>query len=207
MGTELAFKVIFIVLFVTLLVIRGFFGWNVRQAGHSSWSVDKDAVEREGKWSLLLRPIVFLCMLASIILYLVSPEGSSCLVVTLPGQLRWFGAGLGIVSLPLLFWVHHTLREYWSTALQLRKSHSLITSGPYRWIRHPMYSALMLCFVGLSLVSAVWPFILLVFLSILFFCRVVGREETMMIEQFGNEYRAYMKRTGRFLPRLFPHSE
>jgi protein-S-isoprenylcysteine O-methyltransferase Ste14 len=77
----------------------------------------------------------------------------------------------------------------------------------YRWVRHPMYSALMLCFVGLSLVSAVWPFMVLVLLSILFFFRVVGREEVMMIEQFGDEYRAYMKKTGRFLPRLSSKSE
>jgi len=203
MSTELVFRAIFLVLFIVLLVIRGLFGWKVRQAGHSSWSVDKDAVEREGKWSIILRPIAFLCMLALVVLYATNPEESSWLTVSLPGWLRWFGVGLGIISLPLLVWVHHTLREYWSTALQLRKSHLLITEGPYGWVRHPMYTALMLCFIGLSLVSAVWPFMLLVVLSMLFFYRVVGREEAMMIEQFGDQYRTYMERTGRFLPRLF----
>ena len=64
-----------------------------------------------------------------------------------------------------------------------------------------MYAVLMLCFIGLSLVSAAWPFLLLTVVTIPFFYRVSGKEETMMIEQFGDEYRAYMQRTGRFLPR------
>jgi protein-S-isoprenylcysteine O-methyltransferase Ste14 len=207
MSMGLVFKIIFIALFVALLVIRGLFGWKVRQAGLSSWSADEDAVEREGKWSILLRPLVFLCMLAFVVLYVVSPGESSWLLVSLPGWFRWFGVGLGVASLPFVAWVHHTLREYWSTVPQLREGHVLITSGPYRWIRHPMYTGLTLCFVGLSLTSTVWPFMLLVLLMLLFFFRVVGREEAMMIEQFGDEYRAYMKRTGRFLPRLFARLE
>jgi len=207
MSMDSVFKTIFFVLFVALLVIRGFFGWKVRQAGHSSWSVSQDAVEREGKWSLLLRPILFICMLALVVQYAVSPDESNWLFVSLPACLRWVGVGLGVASLPLLTWVHCTLGEHWSTVLQLRKGHALVTRGPYRWIRHPMYTALMLSFIGLSLVSAVWPLMVLVFLSILFFYRVVSREETMMVEQFGDEYRAYMKRTGRFLPRLLPDLE
>ena len=206
MGTEPVFKAIFLVLFIALLTIRGLFGWRVRQAGHSSWSANKDAVRREGRWSLLLRPVAFLCMLAVVALYATSPLESSWLTVSLPGWLRWLGVGLAFISLPLLVWVHRTLREYWSTVIQLRESHALITDGPYGWIRHPMYTALTLCFIGLSLVSAVWPFMLLVVLSMLFFYRVTGREEAMMIERFGDQYRAYMERTGRFLPRLIRKS-
>jgi len=67
---------------------------------------------------------------------------------------------------------------------QFKKEHALVTHGPYRWVRHPMYTALLLLFVGLFLVSAVWPFLLLIVVSVLMFYRVVGKEETMMVEQY-----------------------
>jgi protein-S-isoprenylcysteine O-methyltransferase Ste14 len=104
--------------------------------------------------------------------------------------------------LAFLAWVHQTLREYWSTVLQLRQSHRLITSGPYRHIRHPMYSALTLCFLSLAFVSAAWPLLILVLGIVPFFYRVTIKEEEMLIGQFGDEYREYRKRTGRFVPRL-----
>jgi len=201
MQANMAFRIIFFALFFALLAIRAFFGWKVRQAGHNSWSLNKDAVKREGTWSILLRFVMGLCLVALAVIYAVDPDEPGWLDVPLPDWLRWLGAGLGILSLPLLVWVHHTLREYWSGNLQLRRNHSLITQGPYRWVRHPMYAVLMLCFIGLSLVSAAWPFLLLTVVTIPFFYRVSGKEEAMMIEQFGDEYRAYMRRTGHFLLR------
>lgn len=110
---------------------------------------------------------------------------------------------LGVFNLIYLIWAHQTLREHWSTVLQLRESHVLITTGPYRWIRHPMYFALMLCFLNLAIISAVWPLLLLAIGTMPFFFRVTVKEEVMMIGQFGDEYREYMKHTGRFIPQLF----
>jgi protein-S-isoprenylcysteine O-methyltransferase Ste14 len=202
-SAELVFKLIFLIQFAVLLVIRVLFGLRVRESGNDSWSVNKEAVDREGKWSMVSRPMAFLGMMALVVLYTAGSGELKWLVVPLPVWLRWLGVGLGIICLPLLVWIHHTLRDYWSTSLQLRNGHSLIREGPYRRVRHPMYTALILCFTGLSLVSALWPFMLVAGLSILFFSRVAGREETMMIAQFGDEYRAYMQCTGRFLPRRF----
>ena len=202
MNTTIFFKVFFFGLFFALLAIRVFFGWRVRKAGYNSWSVDRKLVEREGTWSIVLRLAAALCLLALVVLYAISPEGPSWMTLCLPSWLRWLGVGLGITGLLLLAWVHETLREYWSTGLQLRKSHTLITEGPYRWVRHPMYATLTLCFVGLALVSATWPLLLLAMLTVPFFYRVTRKEEAMMVGQFGEEYRLYMKRTGRFFPRL-----
>jgi protein-S-isoprenylcysteine O-methyltransferase Ste14 len=101
--------------------------------------------------------------------------------------------GLGVLSLPLLIWVHHTLGRHWSTNLQLKQNHTLITEiteGPYRWVRHPMYTALFGFFVGLALISASWLIVVLVVAAILVLYVRIDREETMMIDQFGNEYRA-----------------
>lgn len=56
---------------------------------------------------------------------------------------QWFGVGLGAAGLILVVWVHHTLRRHWSTNLLLKEEHTLVTGGPYRWARHPMYTALL----------------------------------------------------------------
>jgi protein-S-isoprenylcysteine O-methyltransferase Ste14 len=141
-----------------------------------------------------------LALIAFFVLYVVNPAWLSWFSIALPSGVRWLGAGLGAAGLILLVWVHQTLGKYWSATLQLKKEHALVTSGPYRWVRHPMYTALVLLFVGLFLVSALWLFLLLVVASVLLFCRVIDKEEAMMVEQFGEEYRRYMERTGRFLP-------
>jgi protein-S-isoprenylcysteine O-methyltransferase Ste14 len=201
MHENLVFKIIFLILFVVVLGIRAVFGFKQRQIGQSSWSVSEDAVSREGRWSLLLRPVVFLFMLGLVVLYLIEPSGSDGLYLPLPSFVRFGGVLLGIAGVVYLVWVHRTLGIQWSTTLQFKEDHTLITSGPYKYIRHPMYASLFLFFVGLSIISSFWPFIVLVAITLLFFVRIMGREESMMIDQFGEAYQVYMKRTGRFLPR------
>ncbi len=203
MNSELGFRVIFFTLFISVLTIRGYYGRKARRTGESSWSVEENAIEREGRWSILLRLILFFYMLAVVILYAVNPAWLSSFVAPFPTWSRWIGVGLGVVSLPWLVWVHHTLGKQWSTNLQLREKHTLITGGPYRRIRHPMYTALFSFFVGLTLVSASWLVVLLVMVSVFVLYARIGKEESLMIEEFGDEYRrAYMQCTGRFLPRF-----
>ncbi len=89
----------------------------------------------------------------------------------------------------------------WSAYLELRTHHRLVTSGPYSRIRHPMYVAFLAWATSLGLVIANWVLIVFaVCLAVIVVARV-PREEQMMLERFGDEYREYMKRTGRFLPR------
>jgi protein-S-isoprenylcysteine O-methyltransferase Ste14 len=202
MNENNTFKLLFLILFILVLIVRGYFGIKQRQIGQSSWSVSEDAVSREGRWSLLLRPVVFLFMLGLIVLYFIEPSGSEWLFLPLPLWLRFSGVLLGAAGILLLVWVHRTLGMQWSTTLQFKEGHTLNTSGPYEFIRHPMYTSLFLFFLGLSIMSSFWPLMALVVIFLLFFMRIMGREEAMMIEEFGEEYRVYMKSTGRFLPRL-----
>jgi protein-S-isoprenylcysteine O-methyltransferase Ste14 len=194
------FRVIFFVLFFLVLVIRGYYGWKLRRAGQSRGAVTREAVEREGMWSIVFRFILFLYMVAVAIVLAINPPWLDLYTAPIPIWSRWIGVGLGVISLPLLIWVHHTLGRQWSTNLQLKQNHTLITKGPYRWIRHPMYTALFAAFVGLALISASWLIVILVVAAILVLYARIGKEEAMMIEQFGAEYRAYMRRTGRLLP-------
>ena len=204
MDNETIYRIIIFTLFGCISLIRIYFYRKVRQAGESSYAISKEAIEREGGRSILIfRSAAAFFMIAIFVLYAINFKWMGWFEVPFPIWLRWIGVSLGIVSLPLLIWVQRTLGKYWSTNLQLRKQHILITSGPYRWVRHPMYVALIAFFIASSLISANWLFILLATVAISGLYIRIGKEEKMMIEEFGDKYSDYMKRTGRLLPHLF----
>ena len=99
---------------------------------------------------------------------------------------------------------HRALGRNWSISLDVRENHELVTGGIYRRVRHPMYSAFWLWAVAQALLLPNWiaGFAGLAGFGILFFGRV-AREERMMLETFGDSYRAYMARTGRVFPSIF----
>ena len=81
----------------------------------------------------------------------------------------------------------------------------MVIHGPYHWIRHPFYDAVALFMVGMSLMAANW-FIFVT--GVLVFCLLVTRtrtEEEKLVARFGGTYRAYMERTGRFVPKIGGH--
>ena len=122
----------------------------------------------------------------------------------LPAWTGWTGTVIFIVGLWLLWISHRELGENWSSTLEVKENHRLITVGIYKYVRHPMYAAIWLWGVAQALLLhnfiAGWSHP--VSFGLLYFLRV-PREEKMMLEQFGEEYRAYMKKTGRIIPRLF----
>lgn len=101
-----------------------------------------------------------------------------------------------------LFWRSHAdLGRNWSVTTELRKEHTLVTSGVYKRIRHPMYSALWLIFLTQPLFVHNWiaGFSGPLAFAFMYFVRV-PYEEAMMRERFGEEYDAYCKRSGRLWP-------
>ena len=98
-------------------------------------------------------------------------------------------------------WTQAVLGKEWSPQLQLRGEHHLVTTGPYTRVRNPLYTAMLGWGVGVTLVTANWVFMVMALAVIGGMMARVPREEQMMFEEFGEEYRAYMKRTGRFFPR------
>lgn len=123
--------------------------------------------------------------------------------IDLPLWMQWSCVVLGIASIPLLWWVQHALGSNFSTLLHIRQAHTLVTKGPYRWVRHPMYTALYMNLIAVFLLIENW-FIggfFLVALTLIVATRL-KREEQVMLDKFGDQYRLYMEQTGRFLPRL-----
>jgi protein-S-isoprenylcysteine O-methyltransferase Ste14 len=116
----------------------------------------------------------------------------------------WLGAVLFAASLWLFHRTHKDLGRNWSVTLEVRDRHTLVTSGVYSRVRHPMYSAFWLWALAQALLLPNWiagPAGLIGF-GTLFFLRV-GREEALMIETFGEDYRRYMARTARILPGIY----
>jgi protein-S-isoprenylcysteine O-methyltransferase Ste14 len=99
---------------------------------------------------------------------------------------------------------HRDLGRAWSVTLEIRDQHALVTHGVYARVRHPMYSAFFLWAIAQALLlpNFVAGLAGLVGFGVLFAGRV-GREEKMMLETFGDDYRAYMARTSRLVPGVY----
>lgn len=185
----------FVIFFSLFAVIRVYFQWRARQT--------QGQVEyKESKLNIVLRAIIGAIFFLGVLFYIVRPQVLAWAELPLPQWLQWLGVVLGGISLPLLAWTQLALGSNFSPTLHVRQEHTLVTSGPYRYVRHPMYTALFLSMLAILLLTRNWLVggIPLVGLCVILLMRL-PREERAMIERFGDAYREYMKRTGRFLPR------
>lgn len=167
-----------------------------------SWE-SKEPLDRgqEGVFILAtLRPIG-LAMWLAVIAYLINPEWMAWSAVPLPPWLRWSGAAVVFIGIALLAWTLRNLGVNLTDTVVTRQAHTLITKGPYRWVRHPFYDALALFVVGFALLTANW-FILATGALVFILLAIRSRtEEALLLARFGETYRAYKESTGRFLPR------
>jgi protein-S-isoprenylcysteine O-methyltransferase Ste14 len=152
---------------------------------------------------LLLRPLLGLPEHTGILLWLAMPSLMAWSAIALPEWLRWSGIGLGALALLLLGWSMQALGPNFVAALGLRGQHTLVTRGPYRFLRHPMYVGFLLLQLAMALVTANW-FIGFTGIGLILAVIVdrVGAEENKLAALFGETYRDYARRTGRFFPRL-----
>ena len=116
----------------------------------------------------------------------------------------WLGLLVTVVALAMFHLTHQSLGRNWSVSLDVRKDHRLITEGVYRYVRHPMYTAFWLWVVAQALLLPNWVAGLsgLIGFGTLYLLRV-GQEEQLMLDTFGESYRAYMTRTKRLIPWVY----
>lgn len=193
------FFVSFLVLIIAMNLIRRYFGSKLSKQGASASEVQRSYESPAG---LVVLRLLFLAMWVLILLYGFDQPRMAHFALALPGALRWLGVAGAIVSLLLLVWVHQSLGKSWSRLLLVWEEQTLVTHGPYQWVRHPMYAVLSGFYLCAALVAANS---LIGFVSVgivVQFWTRIEPEEHMMIEHFGDAYRKYMQHTGRLLPRL-----
>jgi protein-S-isoprenylcysteine O-methyltransferase Ste14 len=193
---ELLFRILFVTLYLVFAGVR--FYYRGKTIGRES-EKDYGSVDSMGKSGLGLS-LSILLYLGGLFVYTIIPDWIFWAHIELTIVVRFLGAGIAILSIGLVFWIHRTLGKQYSAKHEIQKDHQLITAGPYSLVRHPMYTTLNLFSISMALVSSNLLLIIFAVLVALPFPWIAMREEAMLTDQFGDEYRAYMKRTGRFFP-------
>jgi len=194
MDNELVFRISLGAILFLLSSIRLYYTVAAIKSG-SSFSVS-----RSGSLRAFLAWFLYVFILLSAIVYILASSWLAWAALPLPPALRWFGVGIGIGSVFLLFWVHRTLGRNFAAAGIIQARQTLITTGPYHWVRHPMYTTFFTISVTVALIAANWMIIMMCLLFGILLPSIIQTEEQTLLEKFGDDYREYMKHTGRFLP-------
>ena len=187
-----------------LIWCLGVAGWFIIRYPHQRRSRRTPTARRSDRGSeVVVLTISIVGMLVLPAIYVLTDEPRSANYPFQPA-LAWLGTAVFILALWLFHRTHKDLGRNWSVTLEIRDRHALVTDGIYRHIRHPMYSAFWLWAIAQALLLPNWvagPAGLVGF-GTLFFFRV-GREERLMEETFGDEYRRYVARTRRVIPLIY----
>lgn len=168
---------------------------------------DRDSGEKisrkaDGTAFMTIIRIGGLILWLSPLVYLINPAWMAWSKIGLPEWIRWFGVAIGILCTFGVYWLFSSIGTGITPTSATRKEHKLVTNGPYRWVRHPLYTVGSSMFVAFALMADNWFIMELGILAFIAMATRTPKEEANLIEKFGDEYREYMKRTGRFFPKL-----
>jgi len=194
MNLESVFRGLFVLSGVAMLCIRVYYQRRARQ-GSGAVTI------REKGWSLAAGSLAALTTLVFGAEYIFFPGTFAWAYVQYPDGLRWLGAFALTVGITLLGLSHHHLGKSFHSFVVTKENQVFVESGPYRWIRHPIYTAFIINYIGGGLLAGSWvlTFVPVLLYGVLVVLRVKN-EEQAMLEQFGQVYADYMQRTSRFLP-------
>ncbi len=198
---ETTYKIIFIIYVVLLALLR--------LPQHLKYRKKKTPLFKVSKSEYVTFTLAFLGMLIIPLVYIFT-GWLEMFSMNLPDWARLCGPVIGAFGLILLWWVHQTLGFHWAPIPEIEKDHKLLMEGPYRYVRHPMYTAFYMLIIGTWLALSNWMVGAMSVFSWYIFCRVrIRHEENVLIKEFGDEYREYMKRAGSLLPKLSrpPHTK
>jgi protein-S-isoprenylcysteine O-methyltransferase Ste14 len=116
--------------------------------------------------------------------------------------IAWSGIALTSAGVVVAIWARYCIGQYWSARVTLKEGHRLIQSGPYAFVRHPIYTGMLLAAMGTALVMGEWRGVLAVLVILAAHSHKALREEKLMTAEFGEEYAAYRQSTGFLFPRF-----
>jgi len=197
MDYEKLFRLLFIISTIFMFAIRIYYQRKIK----SEQSLTQ---ERSSRLRLIPGAIAALVTIVFGLEYIFAPGTFEfAYLIEYPTWLRWMGALMLFIGIGLLWSAHHNLGLSFHSLVVQKEDQVLVESGPYKWIRHPIYTAYFLNYIGGGLLAGNWvlTFIPIICFGLMIYLRL-GEEEAVMIEKFGDNYRHYMERTGKFLPKI-----
>ncbi len=191
------FRILLAFIFIAFIVHRGYYSRKLKPVEGDS------LVVRETENNSPLVTLLSIVGLVSLLLALLAPKLIDWATLPIPDWVRWLGLGLAAAGFGLLHWSQVTLGKSWSDTPRILQEQQLVTEGPYRRIRHPIYTAFLLILGSPLLITGN----LVVGLSWLGMTAIdikarVAFEEAALMDHFGEAYQDYQARTGALLPRL-----
>jgi protein-S-isoprenylcysteine O-methyltransferase Ste14 len=157
---------------------------------------------QEGVAMMITLRVAGLVLWLTVLTFMIDPSRMAWAAMPLPASLRWSGAVLGVVAAMAELWTLRSLGPNLTDTVVTRQVHTLVTRGPYRWVRHPFYDCMALFTISVALMMANWLVLALGAVTFALLALRSRTEEQKLLDRFGQPYRAYQARTGRFLPRL-----
>jgi len=196
--TENTFRFALAAIFIAVMIIR-----KVYEGRAAATAMESLKTDRDKPLLIAFQSMLMMVSLVAMVLCVVKPSIMVWSSLWIPVWSRWSGVVLGALGTVLLLWTHLTLGRNFFGGVKIRQDHELVTRGPFRWVRHPMYVAFTTLGIAFTLVSANW----LVGAAWLAGTAVTlasraGVEDAMLEEEFGDEYRKYRLITGAFFPKL-----
>ncbi|HEY1889783.1 MAG TPA: isoprenylcysteine carboxylmethyltransferase family protein [Steroidobacteraceae bacterium] len=156
-------------------------------------------------WGMRVAIIVGVLLMVSlrrhaVAIRLASISRSPPLHLGVAGQ--WAGVGLCLAGFAFAVWARIYLGRNWGMPMSLRQGHELVTSGPYAYVRHPIYAGIMLAMIGSALTESLgWMLVFVLYFA--YFLFSARSEEKTMQAQFPDAYPTYRRRTKMLIPFLF----
>jgi protein-S-isoprenylcysteine O-methyltransferase Ste14 len=196
MADETPFRVALAVNIVLTISVTAYYRIQAAAAG------GRVSHQEEGYFFAALLRVAGLAMGVATFVYLFFPASFAWALMPLPAWLRWLGCAVGLSGPLLMYWTLSNLGTNLTDTVVTRKGAFMVTRGPYRWVRHPFYVTTALILAAVTVLTANWLIGVAGLLVLLLLAIRTPKEERMLMERFGDQYRDYMAHTGKFWPRL-----
>jgi protein-S-isoprenylcysteine O-methyltransferase Ste14 len=196
MTSEIPFRVALVIVIVLTMAIGLFHRIKAASSG------EKISHKDEGYLFAAVLRLAGLFLWIATLAYLISPPLVRSGAIPLDPGVRWVGVVLGIGCSILIYWTLSSLGKNLTDTVVTRAAATLVTHGPYRWVRHPFYVTAGLFISSVALLTANWLIGVCGLIVLGMLAVRTPKEEQRLIERFGQRYLDYMARTGRYFPRI-----
>ncbi len=194
MTSENPYRIAVVVVMVLTVAVTAYHRIQAASSG------EKISRKDEGYLFAAVLRLSGLCLSIATLAYVIRPSSVEWATFPLPSGVRWWGVVTGILCSFLMYWTLSSLGKNLTDTVVTRAEATLVTHGPYRWVRHPFYLTTAMLMASVTVLAANWLIGAGSVLVLGLLAVRTPKEERMLIERFGQQYRDYMAKTGMFVP-------